>query len=184
MKKQKSSIIVLSCSESSDDESEKAKPKIDKEELRKYLQNSDEEDESPQKTSPKKTKKLVKKRKTSHNNVDQAKPIKKQIKPIQKDSPQKYLLQGDDFKKLQKKAKKLGASSLDVSQRKNNKYIVEYDNKKIHFGSVNSEDYLNHKDPVRRDKYLTKAKKIVNKDGQLTHLLPSYPNYWSVKLLN
>ena len=58
MKKQKSSIIVLSCSESSDDETEKAKPKIDKEELRKYLQNSDEEDESPQKTSPKKTKNL------------------------------------------------------------------------------------------------------------------------------
>ena len=81
-------------------------------------------------------------------------------------------------------SKKLGASSLDYSQRKNNKYMVEYDNKKIHFGSANSEDYLTHKDPVRRDKYLTKAKKISNKDGQLTHLLPSYPNYWSVKLLN
>ena len=62
--------------------------------------------------------------------------------------------------------------------------MVEYDNKKIHFGSANSEDYLTHKDPVRRDKYLTKAKKISNKDGQLTYLLPSYPNYWSVKLLN
>ena len=62
--------------------------------------------------------------------------------------------------------------------------MVEYDNKKIHFGSANSEDYLTHKDPDRRYKYLTKAKKITNKDGQLTHLLPSYPNYWSVKLLN
>ena len=181
MKKQKSSIIVLSCSESSDDETEKAKPKIDKEELRKYIQNSDEEDESVEKTSPPKSKKLVKKRKTSsHNNVDQDKPKK----PIQKDSLPKYLLHGDDFKRLQKKAKKLGASSLGYSQRKNNKYMVEYDNKKIHFGSAKSEDYLNHKDPDRRDKYLTKAKKISNKDGQLTHLLPSYPNYWSIKLLN
>ena len=62
--------------------------------------------------------------------------------------------------------------------------MVEYNNKKIHFGSANSEDYLNHKDSVRRDKYLTKAEKITNKDGQLTHLLPSYPNYWSVNLLN
>ena len=181
MKKQKSPIIVLSCSESSDDESEKAKPKIDKEELRKYLQNSDEEDESPQKTSPKKTKKLVKKRKTSsHVNENQDKPNKS----IQKDSPSKYLLQGDDFKKLQKKAKKLGAISLDVSQRKKNKYMVEYDNKKIHFGSTNSEDFITHKDPVRRDKYLTMAKKITNKDGQRTYQIPSYPNYWSVKLLN
>ena len=174
MKKQKFSIIVLSCSESSDDETEKAIPKIDKEELRKYLKNSDEEDESPPKTSPKKTKKLVKKRKTSsHVNENQDKPNKS----IQKDSPQKYLVQGDDFKKLQKKAKKLGASSLDISQRKNYKYMVEYDNKKIHFGSANSEDFITHKDPVRQDKYLTK-------DGQLTHFLPSYPNCWSVNLLN
>ena len=62
--------------------------------------------------------------------------------------------------------------------------MVEYDNKKINFSCANSEDYLTHKDPERRDKCLIKAKKISNKDGKLTHLLPSYPNYWSVKLLN
>ena len=50
----KSFIRILSFSESSGDESEKAKSKVDKEELRKYLQNSDEEDSSPPKTSPKK----------------------------------------------------------------------------------------------------------------------------------
>ena len=87
-------------------------------------------------------------------------------------------------KNLKKKAKKLGASSLDVSQRKNNKYIVEHDNKKIHFGSANSEDFITHKDPDRRDEYLTKAKKISNKEDQLTYQIPSYPDYWSVKLLN
>ena len=62
--------------------------------------------------------------------------------------------------------------------------MVEYDNKKIHFGSANSEDFITHKDPVRRDKYPTKAKKISNKGGQLTQQIPSYPNYWSVNLLN
>ena len=181
MKKQKSSIIVLSCSESSEDETEKAKPKIDKEELRKYLQNSDEEDSSPPKTFPKKTKKLLHKRKTSSSNTTlQDKPKKL----ISKDTPENYLVQVDDFKKLQKKAKKLGASSLDISQRKNYKYMVEYNNKKIHFGSANSEDFITHKDPLRRDKYLTKAKKISNKDGQLTYQIPSYPNYGSVNLLN
>ena len=164
-------------------------PKIDKEELRKYLQNSDEEDESDKETSPQKTKKVIKKRKTSsHNDVDQDKPTTSFEKPKklipEKDSPQKYLLQGDDFKKLQEKTKKLGASSLDYSQRKNNKYMVEYDNKKIHVGSANTEDFITRKDPDRRDKYLSKAKKISNEDGQLTHLLPSYPNYWSIKLLN
>ena len=156
MKKEKSSIIVLSCSESSGDESEKAKPKIDKEELRKYLQNSDEEDESPRKTSPKKSQKFVKKRKTSVNIDYQDKPsetIKKQRKSPQKVSLPKYLLQGDDFKRLQKKAKKLGASSLDYSKRKNNKYMVEYNGQKIHFGSVKTEDYLTHKDPDRPDRH-------------------------------
>ena len=108
MKKKKSSIIVLSCSESSDDETEKAMPKIDKEELRKYLQNSDE-DESPQKTSPKKSKKLLHKRKTSPSNtILQV----KQIKPTQKDSPSKYLLQGDDLKRLQKRQKNLAQHLL------------------------------------------------------------------------
>ena len=87
-------------------------------------------------------------------------------------------------KKLQKKAKKLGATSLDYSKRKNNKYMVEYNGKKIHFGSVNTEDYIIHKDSDRRDKYRVKAVKITNKDGQLTHQLPTYPNYWSIKLLN
>ena len=42
MKKQKSSTIVLSEFSSSDEESDKATPKIDKEELRKYLKDSDE----------------------------------------------------------------------------------------------------------------------------------------------
>ena len=124
----KSFTRVLSCSESSGDETEKAKLKIDKEESRKYLQNSDEEDKSTQKTSPKKTKKLVEKRKTSSSNTilqdKQTTSTEKLKKSIQKDSPQNNLLKGDDFKKLQKKAKKLGASSLDYSKRKNNKYMV------------------------------------------------------------
>ena len=114
MKKQKSSIIVLSCSESSDDETEKAIPKINKEELRNYLQNSD--DESTQdKTSPPKSKKLLHKRKTTLQD--------KPKKLIPKDTPQNYLAQGDDFKKLQKKVKKLGADSRQYSKRKKSKIL-------------------------------------------------------------
>ena len=124
-----SSIIVLSCSESSSDESEKELPDENTEELKKYLQTSEE---STKKTPPKKSKKFVKKRKTSYDNsVDQDEPPKS-IKKT-KDSPKKSLLKGDDFKRLQKKAKKLGATSLDYSKRKNNKYMVEYNGKKIHF---------------------------------------------------
>ena len=106
MKKQKSSIIVLSCSESSDEETEKAMPKIDKEELRKYLHNSDE-DESPQKTSPPKSKKLIKKRKTSSSNTTLQDKL---IKPTQKIHPKNIsskVMISKDFKKRQKKTRRL-----------------------------------------------------------------------------
>ena len=179
----KSFITDLPSSESYGDESEKELPIENKEELKKYLL-TDDDDKLIKKNSPKKTKKLVKKRETSsRNNVDQEKTVKPK-KSTQKDSPEKILLKGDDFKKLQKKAKKLGASSLDYSKRKNNKYINEYNGKKIHFGSANTEDFIIHKDPDRREKYRVKAMKITNKNGELTYQFPTYPNYWSVKLLN
>ena len=183
MKKQKSSIINLSEVSSSDDESEKAKPKIDKEELRKYIKDSDEESSQDQ-ISPNTTPKRPKNVKRLKTPPIEDSAIIKPKKSISKDPPQNYLVQGDNFKKLQKKAKKLGADSLEYSKRKNYKYMIEYDGKKIHFGSAKTEDYLTHKDPVRREKYRVKAKRITDKDGRLTHELPFYPNYWSVKLLN
>ena len=174
VEKKKSFIIDLSSSESSSDEFEKENT----EELKKYLQ-TDEDGETIEKTSPKKSKKVIKKRKTSSGNSDDQDKSSKEDK-----KPKKTLLKGDDFKRLQKKAKKLGATYLDYSKRKNNKYMVEYNGKKIHFGSVNTEDFIIHKDSNRRDKYLTKAMKITNKDGDLSYQLPSCPNYWSIKLLN
>ena len=111
MKKQKSSTIVLSEFSSSDKETEKATPKIDKEELRKYLKDSD--DESSQEQITPKRPKNDKRLKTPSI---EDKPIIKPKKVISNDPPQNYLVQGDNFKKLQKKAKKLGASSLDYSK--------------------------------------------------------------------
>ena len=144
MKKQKSSSIINLCEvPSSDDETEKAMPKMDKEELRKYLQNSD--DKSQEQVTPKR-RKNVKRLKTP---PIEGSPIFKLKKVISKDTSKNFLAQGDDFKKLQKKVKKLGARSLEYSERKNHKYVVEYDNKKIHFGSANTEDYITHHDLVR-----------------------------------
>ena len=179
-------IRVHSCSESSGDESEKELPIENKEELKKEIEKYllTDDDKLIKKNSPKKTKKLVKKRETSsRNNVDQEKSVKPK-KSSRKDSPKKSLLKGDDFKRLQKKAKKLGAASLDYFKRKNKKYVVELNVKKIHFGSANTEDFIIHKDPDRRDKYLSKAMKITHKIGDYTYKSPAFPNYWSVKFLN
>ena len=96
----------------------------------------------------------------------------------------KYVVKGKEFKKLTKMAKKLGADSLDYSKRKNNKYVITLQNgKKLHFGSSQYPDFLIHKDEERKEKYLKRAKKIKNKQGELTYTNPESSNFWSVNLL-
>ena len=97
---------------------------------------------------------------------------------------EKYVVSGKDFKKLTTNAIKLGAESLDYSTRKNNKYVATLSNgKKIHFGSSQYPDYLIHKDKDRKDRYLARAKKIKNKQGELNYTNPESANFWSVNLL-
>ena len=97
---------------------------------------------------------------------------------------EKNVLTGEEFKKLIKNAKNLGAESLDYSSRKNNKYMVKLPGgKKVHFGSPKYEDFTIHKDKERRDKYLSRATKIKNKKGELTYTNPESSNFWSVHLL-
>ena len=106
------------------------------------------------------------------------------MEEIETTIPDKYVLTGAEFEKLTKKAKELGAESLDYSSRKNNKYMVTLTSgKKVHFGSPKYEDYTIHKDKERRDKYLSRAMKIKNKKGELTYTNPESSNYWSVHLL-
>ena len=95
-----------------------------------------------------------------------------------------YVLSGKEFENLTQKAKKLGAESLVYSTRKNNKYMVTLPSgKKVHFGSYKYPDYLTYKDKDRRDKYLARATKIKNKQGELSCNNPESSNYWSVHLL-
>ena len=101
-----------------------------------------------------------------------------------KQQPTKNVVTGKDFAKLTKKALKLGAESLDYSNRKNNKYFVTLkDGKKIHFGNSKYEDYFTHGDEDRQKKYLARAKKSKNKQGELTWENPESANYWSIHLL-
>ena len=96
----------------------------------------------------------------------------------------KYVVTGKEFKKLINKAKKLGADSLDYSTCKNNKYMATLPSgKKIHFGSSQYPDYLIHRDKERKERYLARAKKIKNKQGELTYTNPESSNFWSVNLL-
>ena len=128
----------------------KNKKKVTTKKLKKVVENSlvssddDEEDKKPiknkKKVFTKKSKKNVENSDSSTSSGDDkdhkkpTKPIIKKKKVTTKDTLKKTLVEGDDFKKLQRRSKKLGAKYLDYSNRKNNKYVVEYEGKKIHFG--------------------------------------------------
>ena len=52
----------------------------------------------------------------------------------------------------------------------------------IHFGDNRYEDYSKHRDEKRRQNYLSRAKAIKNKKGDLTYKDKNSANYWAVKL--
>jgi len=51
---------------------------------------------------------------------------------------------------------------LSKSTRDGKKYMVKVDNKTIHFGQDGASDYTKHKDPDRKQRYLTRHKKKEN----------------------
>ena len=113
MKKQKSSTIVLSEFSSSNDETEKAMPKIDKEELRKYLKDSDEES-SQEQITPKRPKN-VKRLKTP---PIEGSPIIKPKKVISKDPPKIILPKVMISKNFRKRRKNLALILFSILKEK------------------------------------------------------------------
>lgn len=87
------------------------------------------------------------------------------------------------MEELRRKALSLGATDLQRSDRKNSKYYVVYQGKKIHFGHKDYEDYTNHKDEARRASYLKRARGIKDKQGQLTYGDKTKSNFWAINLL-
>ena len=82
MKKQKQKPLMLNISEVSSSDDEQAKPKIDKEELKKYIKDSDDEStqESPQKLKAKK--KLTRLNSTTFSNKAISQKISEKIKSL------------------------------------------------------------------------------------------------------
>ena len=166
MKKQKSTTIFISKEISSSDDESQAKPH--KEDLKKYIKDSD--DESTQEITPKSS---PQKPKAKRKKFDS--PIIKSNKTISQKISQKNLIPESELRKLRKKAKTLGADYLDYSRRKNYKYVVEYNDKKIHFGSINTDDYINHHDHKQREKYLNKVKKNQKQRWSINLQITNFP---------
>jgi len=88
------------------------------------------------------------------------------------------------LQKVKNKARSLGLKNeIKVSTRKNNKFMVLVKDKWIHFGHKDYQDFLDHKDPIRRKSYLARSKGIRDKSGKLTYKNKQFANFWSINLL-
>lgn len=67
------------------------------------------------------------------------------------------------------------------------KYVVSFEYKGRHytirFGHKDFEDYHDHKDKQRRDRYIARASQIRNKSGALTRDDPTSRNCWAMHCL-
>lgn len=88
---------------------------------------------------------------------------------------------------------KVGKYDYKVSTNKNKKLMVIVNGKTIHFGQKGYQHFfdktklldknLNHKDKKRRERYLSRSKKIVDKNGKLTMNNPNSANYHAIRVL-
>ena len=75
------------------------------------------------------------------------------------------------------------------SQRKNKKFSVYVMNDKtgnrklIHFGDPSYEDFTQHGDEMRRQRYRKRAEGILLKDGTPAYLNKNQPAYWAYNYL-
>lgn len=75
-------------------------------------------------------------------------------------SKKELLKQYSDFDAVNKKAKQLLGTGVNVSTRVDKKYmIMSPDGKMIHFGMWGSEDYTKHKNKLRREHFQKRNKK-------------------------
>ena len=66
---------------------------------------------------------------------------------------------------------------LKPSTRKDKKFMVIIDNKKVHFGAKGMSDYTIHKDPKRKERYIARHRKNENWTD------PTTAGFWSRWLL-
>ena len=84
---------------------------------------------------------------------------------------------------LDKKAKKLGATTFGLSSRKDKRFFVYYDGKIINFGSKNGKTYFDHKDDKKRDAWYARHSKIKDKNGKTVIDNKHSPSFWSSWIL-
>ena len=88
-----------------------------------------------------------------------------------------------ELRDLKRKVKRLGGSNLTMSDRKEKRFCVVYQNNKIHFGLKYGLTFYDHGDPIKRAAWIARHSKIKNKQGELVMFDKTSPSFWSKALL-
>ena len=88
-----------------------------------------------------------------------------------------------NINKLKTKALSLGASEFGISDRKNKRYYVVYQDKVIHFGSKTGQTFIDHGDKIIRANWIARHSKIRNSKNELVMNLKTSASYWSRHIL-
>lgn len=85
--------------------------------------------------------------------------------------------------KLEKKAFRLGAIEFGISDKKDKRFYVIYDNHKINFGYKYGSTFIDHKDKIKRKNWYARHSKIYDKLGHRVIDNPYSASYWSANIL-
>lgn len=83
------------------------------------------------------------------------------------------------------KAKALGLaySSIEPSTRKDKRFSIMHDGKRIHFGSKDGKTFIDHGDVAKQKAWKARHSKIMNSDGTPAYLDKDSSSYYSWNLL-
>ena len=90
-------------------------------------------------------------------------------------SKEELLKQYSNISKVQKQAKKLGLNPVEISTRKDKKYMIRDDDGHVkHFGMMFAQDYTFHQDEKRREAFQRRNHRW--KDAP--EYSPAFLSYW------
>jgi len=87
------------------------------------------------------------------------------------------------FQQLKQKALSLGATEFGRSKAKNKRFYVIYNGKRINFGLLNGQAFIDHHDRDKQRAWKARHSKIKLKDGRFAYTVKEQPEWWAYRLL-
>jgi hypothetical protein len=87
------------------------------------------------------------------------------------------------MEELKRKAISFGATEFGKSKAKNKRFYVIYNGKRINFGLLGGQTFIDHNDKNKQRAWKARHSKIKLKDGRFAYQVKEQPEYWAYHLL-